>query len=92
MTRDASLDDGLASARPRHYARCMTDTSHTTEKIDAKLREERDRLVVALRGLADKIETPPLERVSSGIAWVMTAAESLVQTIERALNRDRATP
>lgn len=70
----------------------MTDTSNTTEKIDAKLREERDRLVVALRGLADKIETLPLERVSSGIAWVVTAAESLVQTIERALNRDRATP
>ena len=57
----------------------MTDTSQTsTEKIDAKLREERDRLVVALRGLADKIETLPVERVSSGIAWVMTAAESLV--------------
>ena len=72
----------------------MTDTSRaqTTEKIDAKLREERDRLVVALRGLADKIETVPLDRVSTGIAWVMTAAESLVQTVERALNRDRATP
>ena len=69
----------------------MTDT-RTTEKIDAKLREERDRLVVALRGLADKIETLPLNRVSSGIAWVVTAAESLVKTIERALNRDRATP
>ena len=65
----------------------MTNTS--TEKIDAALREERDRLVVALRGLADKIETLPLDRVSSGIAWVVTAAESLVQTIERALNRDR---
>ena len=70
----------------------MTDTSTrtSTEKIDAKLREERDRLVVALRGLADKIETLPLERVSSGIAWVVTAAESLVKTIERALNRDRS--
>ena len=69
----------------------MTDTSSrtSTEKIDAKLREERDRLVVALRGLADKIETLPVERVSTGIAWVMTAAESLVQTIERALNKDR---
>ena len=63
-----------------------------TEKIDAKLHGERDRLVKALRGLADKIETLPLERVSSGIAWVVTAAESLVQTIERALNRDRAAP
>ena len=72
----------------------MTDTSSrtSTEKIDAKLREERDRLVVALRGLADKIATLPVERVSTGIAWVMTAAESLVQTIERALNRDRAAP
>ena len=69
----------------------MTDTSSrtSTEKIDAKLREERDRLVVALRGLADKIETLPVERVSTGIAWVMTAAESLVQTIERALSKDR---
>ena len=69
----------------------MTDTSSrtSTEKIDAKLREERDRLVVALRGLADKIETLPVERVSTGIAWVMTAAESLVKTIERALNKDR---
>ena len=82
----------IAYDRARDYARDMTDTARTTEKIDAKLHGERDRLVKALRGLADKIETLPLERVSSGIAWVVTAAESLVQTIERALNRDRATP
>ncbi len=33
--------------------------------------------------------TKALERVSTVIAWVMTAAESLVQTIERVLSRDR---
>ncbi len=60
-----------------------------TEKVDAALREERDRLVVALRGLADKIEKAPLERISGGIAWVATAAESLVRTIERALVREK---
>jgi hypothetical protein len=81
----------MAYERGRRYARGMTDTSRTSsERIDAALREERDRLVVALRGLADKIETLPLERVSTGIAWVMTAAESLVKTVERSLNRDRA--
>lgn len=83
----------IAYDRARDYARDMTDTAHTTEKIDAKLHEERHRLVTALRRLADKIEALPLGRVSSGIAWVITAAESLAQTIERALNRDRsATP
>ncbi len=79
----------VAYDRARYYARDMTDTARTTEKIDTKLREERDRLVAALRKLSDKIEAMPLERVSSGIAWVITAAESLVQTIERALHRDR---
>jgi hypothetical protein len=69
----------------------MSDESSrfNTEKVDAALREERDRLVVALRGLADKIEKAPLERISGGIAWVATAAESLVRTIERALVREK---
>ena len=34
----------IAYDRARDYARDMTDTARTTEKIDAKLREERDRL------------------------------------------------
>ena len=69
----------------------MSDESSrfNTEKVDAALREERDRLVVALRGLADKIEQAPLGRISGGIAWVATAAESLVRTIERALVREK---
>jgi len=69
----------------------MSDESSrfNTEKVDAALREERDRLVVALRGLADKIEKAPLERISGGISWVATAAESLVRTIERALVREK---
>ncbi len=69
----------------------MTEESSriNAEKIDAALREERDRLVVALRGLADKIETVPLDRISGGIAWVATAVETLVRTVERALARDK---
>jgi len=55
------------------------------EKIDHVVRNERDRLVALLRGLADKIEAAPVERVSGGFAWVATAAETLVQTVERAL-------
>ena len=69
----------------------MSDESSrfNTENVDAALREERDRLVVALRGLADKIEKAPLGRISGGIAWVATAAESLVRTIERVLVREK---
>ncbi len=39
----------------------MTEESQrfNTAKIDAAIREERDRLVVALRSLADKIEKAP---------------------------------
>jgi hypothetical protein len=54
-------------------------------KIDAAVKSERDRLVVALRRLADRIEGAPVERVSDGLTWVATAAETLVKTVERAL-------
>ncbi len=54
-------------------------------RIDAALREERDRIVVALRSLADQIEKAPLDRLSQGLAWVGTAAEALIRTVERAL-------
>ncbi len=69
----------------------MTEKSarSTTAKIDAAIREERDRLVVALRSLADKIENAPLERVSDGIAWVATAAEALIRTVERTLHPEK---
>ena len=55
-------------------------------KIDAALREERDRIVVALRSLAVQIERAPLDRLSQGLAWVGTAAEALIRTVERALS------
>jgi len=58
---------------------------YDTGKIDAALRDERDRIVVALRSLADKIEAAPVERVSGGLAWIATAAETLLKTVERAL-------
>ena len=61
----------------------------SAERVDAALREERDRLVVALRGLADKIEKAPMNRISAGIAWIASAAETLVRTVERALARDK---
>jgi len=61
----------------------------SAERVDAALREERDRLVVALRGLADKIEKAPMDRISAGIAWIASAAETLVRTVERALARDK---
>jgi hypothetical protein len=69
----------------------MTEKSarSTTAKIDAAIREERDRLVVALRSLADKIENAPLDRVSDGIAWVATAVESLIRTVERTLHPEK---
>ncbi len=67
----------------------MTDDASRIkpEKIDAAIREERDRIVVALRALADRIENAPVERLSGGVAWVATAADSLIRTIERALAR-----
>lgn len=55
------------------------------EKVEAVIRDERDRVVAALRRLADRIESAPLDRISSGIAWIATAAETLVRTVERAL-------
>lgn len=69
----------------------MTDDStqstneERAEKVEAVIRDERDRIVAALRRLADRIETAPLDRVSSGIAWIGTAAETLVRAVERAL-------
>lgn len=60
-------------------------TDKKAAKVEAVIREERDRVVAALRRLADRIETAPLDRISSGIAWIATAAETLVRTVERAL-------
>jgi hypothetical protein len=60
-------------------------TEKKAEKVEAVIRDERDRIVAALRRLADRIESAPLDRVSSGIAWIATAAETLVRTVERAL-------
>lgn len=59
------------------------------EKIDAAVRNERDRIVVALRRLADRIESAPVERVSKGLGWVATAAETLVRAVERALGGEQ---
>jgi hypothetical protein len=67
----------------RVYRRTMASVD--SEKIDAAVKGERDRIVVALRRLADRIEQAPVERVSEGLTWVATAAETLVSTIERAL-------
>jgi hypothetical protein len=38
------------------------------DKIDAAVKDERDRIVVALRRLADRIESAPVARVSEGLA------------------------
>jgi hypothetical protein len=59
------------------------------EKIDAAVKNKRDRIVVALRRLADRIEAAPVDRVSKGLAWVATAVETLVRTVERALGREK---
>jgi hypothetical protein len=59
------------------------------EKIDAAVKNERDRIVVALRRLTDRIEAAPVERVSDGLAWVATTVETLVRTVERALGREK---
>ena len=69
----------------------MTDQSFrsTAAHLDTKVREERDRLVVLLRRLADRLEAAPLDRVSEGLTWVATAAEGLVSSIERILARSR---
>lgn len=58
--------------------------SHASQ-LDAQLRDERDRVVVLLRRLADRIEAAPLDRVSEGLTWVATAAEGLVRSVERIL-------
>ena len=65
----------------------MTEETHRygEEQINAKVTAERDRIVKALRDLADRIERANLDRVSEGLTWVATAAETLVKTIERTL-------
>jgi hypothetical protein len=65
----------------------MTEQTHRAgeERINTKVTAERDRIVKALRDLADRIERANLDRVSEGLTWVATAAETLVKTIERAL-------
>ncbi len=68
----------------------MEDTQGTGEdRINAKVTAERDRIVKALRDLADRIERANVGRVSEGLTWVATAAETLVKTIERALKPGR---
>jgi len=68
----------------------MEDTQGTgDDRINAKVTAERDRIVKALRDLADRIERANLDRVSEGLTWVATAAETLVKTIERALKPGR---
>lgn len=62
--------------------------THATQ-LNAQLRDERDRLVVMLRQLADRIEAAPIDRVSEGLTWVATAAEGLVRSVERMLGRTR---
>lgn len=64
----------------------MTEETHRDDRINAKVTAERDRLVKLLRDLADRIERANLDRVSEGLTWVATAADTLVKTIERALN------
>jgi len=60
-------------------------SSVDTDKINAALNDERDRIVIGLRRLADRIEAAPLERVSEGLTWIATGAETLIRTVERAL-------
>jgi hypothetical protein len=68
----------------------MEDTQGTgDDRINAKVTAERDRIVKALRDLADRIERANVNRVSEGLTWVATAAETLVKTIERALKPGR---
>jgi hypothetical protein len=64
--------------------------SHThvdPDQLDPKLKTERDRLVTTLRGLADRIEAAPLERLSEGLASMLVAVEPLVRAVQRALGR-----
>jgi hypothetical protein len=53
--------------------------------LDAALQRERERIVVTLRALADTIATTPLPRLSGGLAWMATATDALVRTVQRAL-------
>ena len=56
----------------------------SVSEIDAALHTERDRIVVTLRALADTIAAAPLPRLSGGIAWMGTATDALVRTVQRA--------
>jgi hypothetical protein len=63
----------------------MSDDSfrYNAEHLDGMLRAERDRVVIALRALADRLEAASLDRVSQGLGWIAMAAEQLVQTVDR---------
>ena len=87
-----SQPDRLERDDRRDYCAVMAreDGLHVDpEKIHATVQNERDRIVVALRRLADRIEATPVDRVSEGLAWVATAVETLVKTVERAVGREQ---
>jgi hypothetical protein len=57
------------------------------DKIDTQPTAERDRLVATLRGLADRIESAPLERINEGLAFMLVSLEPLVRAVQRAVGR-----
>lgn len=68
----------------------MSDSArYDEEKIDAKVRAERDRLVKALHDLADRIDRAPLDRITGGLTWVVTTAETLIGAVERMIKGDK---
>ena len=53
--------------------------------LDAKLEAERARLVRALRSLADRVETLPVERVSEAVTFLAASVDALVRWADNVL-------
>jgi hypothetical protein len=69
---------------PRAIAGSMLDLGDP-EALDAKLVEERTRLVRALRALADRIERLPLDRASDALGVIAGVVDQVVRWADRVL-------
>ena len=79
----------VAASHPLGYPLDMRfgSRSHETSPLTAGggVRDERDRLVAVLRGLADRIEAAPFARIRDQVSWIATALEPVVRVVERAV-------
>jgi nitrogen-specific signal transduction histidine kinase len=69
---------GMKAAMHRKRAPAETDNA-----IAGAICAERDRLAGLIHGLAERIESAPVEQWSDSVAWIAEAVEPVVRTVNR---------